>query len=74
MRQFNAYVQAAEAEKSLKAAKRMVAFMDDSDMSALVGEDSDGTVVAGLYHTCARVCLEGAQSKFCITHNPLWLN
>lgn len=54
-------LQAADAERSLKAAKRMVAFMDASDMTAIAGEDSDGTAVAELYHTCARVCIEGMQ-------------
>lgn len=57
------YMQAADAEKSFKAAKRMVSFMDASDMSAIAGEDSDGAAVAELYHQLADVLsssLEGA--------------
>lgn len=52
-------MQTADAEKSLKAAQRMVSFMDASDMAAIASEDGDETAVAELYHTCARICLQG---------------
>ena len=55
--------QVAEAEKSLSAAKRMVKFMDSTDMTAMIFEDGDEAEVAELYRTCARVCYAGNVSN-----------
>lgn len=57
---FEMYMQAADAEKSVKAARRMVSFLDTTDIEKLGGEDS--STLAELYNTCARVCLEGELS------------
>lgn len=55
--------QVAEAEKSLSAAKRMVKFMDSTDMTAMIFEDGDEAEIAELYRTCARVCYAGNASN-----------